>query len=102
MSELNYQKMDSEKKYDLSTIKELILNGTKFDLENFIDQSSFSELLHIFNRLEQDEQSKLLLKLSTDKAADFLENLPDTISSELVEQLSAQKAACAWRIDILV
>jgi magnesium transporter len=92
MSE-DLQQIKPENINSVPIIEGLIEKGTKKELENYIDQIGFTEMLHAFSRLEHDNQTKLLLKISPTDAAEFLEDVPDAFASELINKLSAQEAA---------
>jgi magnesium transporter len=93
MPEENEQAIESETASPIYEIQNLLKKGTKSELEHYIDQLGFSEMLRAFSRLDHDEQTKLLLKISPADAAEFLEDVPDTFASELVEKLTAKEAA---------
>jgi magnesium transporter len=77
----------------VTVIQELLSRGSKTELEQYIKELGFTETLHIFSRLDEEEQKKLLLKISTTDAAEFLDDVPNSLVSEIVENLSAQDAA---------
>jgi magnesium transporter len=92
MSEDNNLREDGAESSQVS-LQELIESGDQESLEEHISNVGFTETLHAFNRLEKEDQTKLLLTISAEDAAEFLEDVPDELASELIEQLSPQEAA---------
>ena len=91
MSE-NEQSVQAMEVQPISVIKELLSNGSKLALDKYVKELGFTETLHVFSRLDQDDQTKLLLKITPEEAAEFLDTVPTSLASEILENLSAQDA----------
>jgi magnesium transporter len=63
------------------------------EVEVFLDALPASELLHDVLHLTQDEQRKLLALISAERAADIVEELPESHAANLMELMPAAEAA---------
>jgi len=78
------------------------------ELDNLLDTLDSADLLHAVFRLSEDEQRQLLSTVSTERAADIVEDLPDSHAAELMEEMTARESATILeelasdhRVDIL-
>ena len=62
-------------------------------LESYLDTLHTSELIHALFRLNPDQQRALLAKISAERAADIVEDLPGGHAADLIEQMPADEAA---------
>ncbi|MFC1694524.1 magnesium transporter [Pseudomonadota bacterium] len=77
-------------------------------LDELLDTLDSSELLHAVFLLSPDEQRQLLTGVSADRAANIIEDLPDSHVAELLEEMPAEESATILeelasdhRVDIL-
>jgi magnesium transporter len=63
------------------------------EVEGFIDTLQPSELLHAVFHLTQDEQRTLLAMISAERAAEIVEELPESHAANLMELMPAAEAA---------
>ena len=77
-------------------------------LDALLDSIDSAELLHAMFLLDPDEQRKLLSSVSAEKAANLVEDLPDSHTAELMEEMTASESATILeelasdhRVDIL-
>jgi len=80
----------------------------QIELDNLLDTLDSADLLHAVFRLTEDEQRQLLSTVSTERAADIVEDLPDSHAAELMEEMTARESATILeelasdhRVDIL-
>ncbi len=71
----------------------LIRQGESDRLREFLDSLSPADIARAISRLEEDEQSGMLMLLAPDAAADLIEELSDAQGADLIEDLSAKDAA---------
>jgi magnesium transporter len=63
------------------------------EVEDFLDSLPASELLHDVLHLTQDEQRKLLALISAERAADIVEELPESHVANLMELMPVAEVA---------
>jgi magnesium transporter len=74
-------------------LESLVQSHDRDGVEVFIDTLSAPEQELLASRLDDADMLALLALLSSDAAADFLENLPDEQAADIVEELAPQAAA---------
>ena len=71
------------------------------EVEAFLDSLPASELLHDVLHLTQGEQRKLLALISAERAAEIVEELPESHAANLIELMPVVEVAIAlaqWRV----
>ena len=74
-------------------LESLIQSQDSDGVEQFVDTLSAAEQELLASRLDEEDMLALLALLSSDAAADFLENLPDEQAADIVEELAPEDAA---------
>ncbi len=90
-------------------IRQLLQSQTSRGLwDEKLEEIDSSELLHAVFQLDPDEQRQLLSAVSSERAAQLVEEFPHTVSADLIEQMPARDAApileemaSNYRVDVL-
>jgi len=71
----------------------LELNRPRKTLERIMDNMESAEMLHAVFNLTPDEQRQLLSVISAERAAQIVEEFPDSHTADLIEEMPASQAA---------
>jgi len=71
----------------------LAAEGSKREVEQFLDQFSPRDVALIMSRMSHDEQGRVLTVLAPEDAADLVEHLPDVQAVSMLEHLHPETAA---------
>ena len=75
------------------TLSELIVDGTKAAIIDFLDLLGASESARAISRLSEEEQHLLFSRLGPEEAADLIEGFTDTQAADIVETMPFEQAA---------
>ena len=75
------------------TLSDLIETNDSAALELYTDSISSSEMVHALFKLSAQEQQKLFACLSPLKAAELIEELPESYAADVLEEIQPQQAA---------
>lgn len=74
-------------------VRALLKEDKRAELAEFLDSITSNDVVYLMSKLGRKEQHKLLTIINPDKAADVIEELPDSQAADIIENMEAGNAA---------
>ena len=74
-------------------IRDILDDHDTETLDGYLNSLTGSEVIRAFFRLDEDEQTKLLVSLSPSTAAEIIDDVPDAVAADLLEHMPSEDAA---------